>query len=106
MRYPTMTGFCQHRFHGEIYDFNFEKENRNHKLLRERFSFGDFPIIVAGLTISEKFIGCGNCFKQCTFDAIEKIGKQYKINGNRCDECGSCFLNCPAYAISHKGIQL
>ena len=103
-RYHTITGFCLNRFHGEIYDFDFEKENRDYKLLRERFSFGNFHLINAGLTISEECIGCGNCFKQCTFNAIEKVGKKYKINGSRCDECGSCFLSCPTHAITHKGV--
>ncbi len=41
-----MTAFCLYHFHGEIYDF--EKENRDHKLLREQFLFGNFPIVAAG----------------------------------------------------------
>ena len=39
-RYPSMKLFCVHKGKGEIFDFDFEMENRDHKLLRTRFSFG------------------------------------------------------------------
>ncbi len=105
VRYPQVTAFCLYNFHGEIYDFDFEKEHREHKLERERFSFGKLQAIPAGLFIEkEKCISCGKCIKNCSFDAIYKDTTSYKINGTRCDECGNCFSVCPANAIIHKGI--
>ncbi len=104
-RYPQITGFCLHSFYGEVYDYDFEKENRGHKLERVRFSFGNMPYIPAGLSIDEaKCISCGKCEKNCSFDAIYKEKNFYKINGNRCDECGNCYTICPSKAIIHKGI--
>ena len=103
-RYPAMTAFVIYRAKGEIFDYDFEKEHRAHKLERERFSYGVFPVTAPGLTITENCIGCGTCASVCTFDAIEAQGNQYRINGNRCDECGNCFISCPADAIIHKGI--
>jgi len=50
-----------------------------------------------------KCIACGKCAKVCTFDAIVP-GDKYSINGNRCDECGNCYTNCPVGAIIAKGI--
>lgn len=102
-RYPAMTAFVLYRAKGEIFDYDFEKKNRDHKLERERFSFGDFKIVKPGLTITDKCIGCGKCHEVCTFSATEKVGNKYRINGNRCDECGNCVVNCPVGAIIHKG---
>ncbi len=104
-RYPQITAFCLYSFYGEVYDYDFEKEHRGHKLERERFSFGDMRIEQAGLTIEQaKCISCGKCEKNCSFDAIYKDADKYKINGNRCDECGNCYTVCPSKAITHKGI--
>lgn len=103
-RYPLITGFCIHRFHGEIYDYDFDKLHRDHKLERERFSFGDIEVEKAGLTMdSGKCISCGKCEKVCTFSAIYKVEHSYAINGDRCDECGNCYVACPVGAITHKG---
>ncbi len=104
-RYPQITGFCLYNFHGEIYDYDFEKEHRGHKLERERFSFGNIEAIPAGLMVDrDKCISCGECEKTCTFAAIHEDDDSYKIDGKRCDECGNCFTVCPSNAIIHKGI--
>ena len=102
-RYPSMTAFVLYRAKGEIFDYDFEKKKRDHKLERMRFSFGNFKVEKPGLTITEKCIGCGKCFKVFTFDAIEKDGNKYKIRGNRCDECGNCYTVCPVGAVTSKG---
>lgn len=101
-RYPTMTTFVLYNFKGELYDYDFEKQNRGHKIERERFSFGEMDYIKPGFKIDkEKCIACGSCVKVCTFSAIIP-GKKYSINGNRCDECGSCYSVCPVNAIESK----
>lgn len=103
-RYPAMTTFVVYRAKGEVFDYDFERVQRNHKLERVRFSYGGFPFEAAGLRIGEGCIGCGTCVAHCSFDAIEKDGERYKINGNRCDECGNCVIYCPAGAVIHKGV--
>lgn len=102
-RYPAMVAFVIYRGKVEIFDYDFEKKNKDHKLDRYRFSFGDFPFEKAGLTINDNCISCGKCKDVCSFDAIEKTEDGYTINGTRCDECGDCFIHCPADAIIHKG---
>ena len=98
-RYPAERLFCVFRGRGEIFDFDFEMENRDHKLLRTRFAFGGNTFNEAGARINaEKCIGCGECFDACTFKAIIP-GDTYTVDGSRCDECGSCFLVCPEDAI-------
>ena len=58
-RYPAMTTFCLCSAWGEVYDFDFEMEHRNHKLLRTGFSFGGKLIPFRGVRITEECIACG-----------------------------------------------
>ena len=98
-RYPAIRFFCIHRGKGEIYDFDFEMANRDHKLLRSRFAFGGETFNAAGAHIDPAAcIACGACFEACTFKAIVP-GEPYRVNGSRCDDCGSCSRVCPEGAI-------
>lgn len=98
-RYPAMKLFCIFKGKGEIFDFDFEMENRDHKLLRTRFAFGGERFNEAGARINgDECIACGECFEVCTFKAIIP-GEPYRVDGSRCDECGSCYQVCPQDAI-------
>ncbi len=98
-RYPAMKLFCIFKGKGELYDYDFEMENRDHKLLRKRFAFGGETVNEAGTCIDpDKCVACGECFEVCTFKAIEE-GDVYRVRSERCDECGSCILACPEDAI-------
>lgn len=101
-RYPAMRYFCVHKGKGELYQYDFEMEERDHKLLRQRFAFGGETVNASGSKIdAENCIACGACFDACTFKAISlnDDGSHYIVNGERCDECGSCTLVCPQDAI-------
>lgn len=100
-----MTAFVIYRAKGEIFDYDFEKVHRAHKLERIRFNFCGFPMVKLGLTITDKCIGCGKFRQACSFDAIYQNGAKYTINGNRCDEYGNCFLICPVNTIILKGMN-
>lgn len=102
-RYPAMTTFVLYRAKGEIFDYDFDMLHRDHKLERERFSFGGFPVEKAGLVITEACVGCGACMEACSFRAIRREGERCVIDGARCDECGNCWTVCPAGAVRHKG---
>lgn len=98
-RYPAIRFFCIYKGKGEIYDFDFEMDSRNHKLLRARFAFGGEAFNDAGSRINpDECIACGECAETCTFKAIIP-GEPYRIDGSRCDECGSCFEVCPQGAV-------
>jgi ferredoxin len=100
VRYPAIRFFCIHRGKGEIYDFDFEMENRDHKLLRSRFAFGGETFNAAGARVNPAACSaCGACFEVCTFKAILP-GEPYRVDGSRCDECGSCSRVCPEDAIT------
>ncbi len=101
--YPAMAdgNYIINKAKGEIYDFDFEKINRNHKLNRIRFSFGTKTFNPAGVRITSDCIACGLCKKTCSFDAI-KEGKTYSVDASRCDDCGSCMLICPKNAIKES----
>ncbi len=105
VKYPQITGFCLYNFHGEIYDYDFDKEHRDHKLERVRFTFGNMNHVKAGLSIDpSSCIGCGECANVCTFSAITQKDDAYVIDGQRCDECGNCFTVCPSKSILSKGL--
>lgn len=99
-KYPSMKkgNFVIHMAKGEIFDFDFEMVNRDHKVLRERFSFGGMTYNEAGPRISDACIECGACLKVCSFKAIVP-GTPYKVNSSKCDDCGSCIEACPVNAI-------
>ncbi len=100
-RYPDLCLFCITKGQGEIYDYDFEMEHRDHKLLRTPFAFGGAEIIPLGAKIdADLCIACGECLVACTFKAI-KEGDTYTVDANRCDMCGSCYLVCPQKAISY-----
>ena len=100
-RYPAMKLFCLFKGKGEIFDYDFELENRDHKLLRQRFAFGGERVNEAGVRIDpDKCLACGECFNVCSFNAIEEGEGAYAVRGERCDECGSCITVCPVEAIA------
>jgi uncharacterized pyridoxamine 5'-phosphate oxidase family protein/NAD-dependent dihydropyrimidine dehydrogenase PreA subunit len=98
-RYPAMKLFCIFKGKGEVFDFDFEMGNRDHKLLRTRFAFGGETFNEAGARINaDECIACGDCFEVCTFKAIIP-SELYSVDGSRCDECVSCYQACPQDAI-------
>lgn len=101
--YPAMAegNFVIHKAKVEIFDVDFDKVNRDHKLERTRASFNGMKFNPAGVRITDKCIGCGKCKDVCSFAAISK-GNPYKVDGNRCDDCGSCILVCPVNAIEES----
>lgn len=101
-KYPETRVFVLHRFHGEVYDYDYGMVGRDHKLERERFAFGGDAFEAPGLRISDGCIGCGACLDACSFKAIVP-GRPYAIRGERCDECGNCFHACPVGAVAGKG---
>jgi ferredoxin len=98
-RYPAMTTFCLYRAWGEVFDFDFEMENRDHKLIRTSFSFGDKPVPFRGVRITEDCIACGECQGKCSFKAISQHNDQFIIDNTRCDVCGDCYTICPNDAV-------
>jgi ferredoxin len=98
-RYPAMTTFCMHGAWGEVFDFDFEMENRSHKLRRTGFCFGGKRIPFRGVRITEECIACGECLKNCSFKAICQNDEQFRIDPTKCDVCGNCYTICPAGAI-------
>lgn len=97
-KYPATKIFVIYKAHGEVYNFDYSMEKRDHKLLRTAFAYGGAKLNPAGLRINENCIECGACKEVCTFKAITE-GTPYKICGERCDECGNCYEVCPANAI-------
>ncbi len=91
----TTVVYCLYKGKGEIFDLSGVKR----KLVRERFSFGGELVNEPGLKITENCIACGECKKNCSFDAIT-AGEKYYINPAFCDECGLCYSVCKTNSIT------
>ncbi len=102
--YPAMANgnYIIHKAKGEIFDYDFEKLHRDHKVLRTRFAFGGSTVNPAGVRINENCIMCGACEDICSFAAIHPAENQYYVMGERCDDCGSCLQVCPVNAIEES----
>ncbi|MFI3330232.1 MAG: 4Fe-4S binding protein [Rikenellaceae bacterium] len=86
----------------DIFDYDFGKVTRPHKLLRTRFSFGGMEFNLAGVRINKDLcIECGACKDICSFDAIDD-SDGYSVDATHCDDCGNCMRNCPVGAISES----
>lgn len=99
-KYPAMKkgNFMIYSAKVELFDYDFSRVNRDHKLLRTRMAFGGMTFNEAGPKITGKCVECGKCYKKCSFKAIEK-GNPYRVRSNRCDDCGDCISVCPVGAI-------
>ena len=99
-RYPDTICFCLYKGKGEIFDYDFNCEQRDHKLERTRFAIGGGTFNPSGFILDgSKCVGCGQCAAVCHYDCFVP-GEPYTLLGNRCDECGNCFHACPNGAIS------
>ena len=52
----------------------------------------------------EECVGCGACWRECRFDAIEKEEREgktiFRIDPLACEGCGVCALVCPVEAVA------
>lgn len=99
LKYPALRAFRITRARGEIFDFDFEKVHRDHKLQRTQFTMNGFMYPNRGLEINNNCVNCGKCIKACSFNAISLGEDHYEINRLRCDACGDCTLVCNFDAI-------
>lgn len=69
---------------------------RDDMIRRLRFGFGGERPEELTYYISDKCIGCGNCYENCAEHAIYRgeDGK-YHIRSMDCDDCGICYTRCP-----------
>ncbi len=103
--YPAMGNgnFVIYSAKVEIYDYDFAKIHRPHKLERTRVAFGGMTFNEAGVRINkDECIGCNICADTCSFDAIIPGDEGYSVNPHHCDDCGSCMIECPVGAIKES----
>ena len=98
VKYPALRAFRLTKGKGEIFDFDFEHQYRDHKLLRTPFTLNEFSTPKRGLVINDNCVNCGLCIKACSFKAIYKED-HYLIDQSKCDACGDCTLVCHFDAI-------
>ncbi len=48
-------------------------------------------------------VGCGECARVCTRDAIRYEDGVVKINQDLCNQCGDCVKVCPTNALRFNG---
>lgn len=99
VKYPALRAFVIYIARGEIFDYDFELNSRDHKLLRTRFTFNGEVYPNRGLKINDNCVNCGACMRACSFKAISKGDTHYEIDQTKCDACGDCTLACNFEAI-------
>lgn len=99
LKYPALEVFVLHKARGEVFDYDFEMELRDHKLLRTPFTFNGMTYPNRGLSINDNCVNCKACFNVCSFKAISKGETHYEIDPFKCDMCGDCTLACNFNAI-------
>ncbi len=101
-KYNAMVTFCITSGRGDVFDYDFEFVNRDHKLERIYFNYNGATPKYRGLKIDQDLcISCGLCNEKCSFSAIKIEDDKYSIDKYRCDECGDCYISCPVKAISY-----
>lgn len=53
--------------------------------------------------ISTQCVGCGDCTKVCTRDAVTIVRGKAVIDPDKCNGCGLCISICSYNAIRYKG---
>lgn len=51
---------------------------------------------------AEKCVNCGSCEPDCPVEAISESGDKRVINAETCISCGTCASECPSDAISEE----
>lgn len=69
---------------------------------RASFSFGGTEEINRGYFVTDRCIGCRQCFSKCPQKCINISCKPVIINQVNCLHCGNCFEICPVGAIEKK----
>ncbi len=99
LKYPALRAFVIYKARGEVFDYDFEKVSRDHKLLRTRFTFNGATYPNRGMIIKDNCVNCQACFKACSFNAISKGESHFEIDPLKCDACGDCFIACNFDAV-------
>lgn len=117
--YPSMVIFVVDSASGEVFDYDFEMTNRDHKLKRLAFSYNcsinnnDDSNEITDTNVTKKINNtkffkildhctkCGSCKRACSFKAIEKVDGKFIIDKTKCDQCGRCENVCPIGAIGY-----
>ena len=55
------------------------------------------------VVISTQCVGCGDCTKVCTKDAVVIVRGKALINTDKCNGCGLCISICSYKAIRYGG---
>ena len=51
---------------------------------------------------ADKCVNCGACESDCPVSAISENGDKRTIDADKCISCGTCAGTCPAEAISEQ----
>jgi len=50
----------------------------------------------------ERCVGCGACYRVCTFGAVIRVGNRYAVDELVCEGCRACSFVCPSNAITFR----
>lgn len=87
----------------EIYELNGEYFDLSQKpIFRQSFSVGSNEKNINGYFITDKCVGCGNCYDSCPQSCINTSTIPAVIKQEHCLHCGKCAEVCSFNAVVRK----
>ena len=88
-----------------LLDCDVEEPNAN-LFINSKFTNEKSVNVLKPVWDSDKCIGCGECAKACSYNALAMTGNKLLIFNELCHSCGLCTHICPQNAIHEESVNI
>lgn len=101
----TIATSLAHILASDYYDLDVDAPNGEHFLQPEFDSTWSASVLHPEIDTAA-CTGCGDCARECRFNALYKIREQIYLNEHLCHSCNLCREVCPVGAISYQQVTI